>query len=216
MPKLRVRLLMGGPGINKRSSRITVEIKMNKLFSAVSGQGLLRWMIVLAFAVAFAVAFENFLPTYPQKITINGNEATIKFGRHYIVAQGENESYYSFLVNNGFYHSSRLPGFFVISMERVKELKSQYGDFVHCGSAGAEAGKESLYLIYLIPFNSEADKKIKGIMKERLNSPVIKITGHKLFIKEHTLRGKTYYSDYPGNEEFYLVKDVVITQRNFQ
>ncbi len=152
----------------------------------------------------------------PKEILIDGQEVTIKYGRHYIEAVMQPESTASFLVNNAFYDRSRIAGFFVIPMPRVRELKQQYGDFLHCNSPGAEAGKASLCSAYLFPLDSETGHKIKDVMKHRLNSPVIKITGNKLDIREHKFGTAKYYGFGSHGEYYYLISDIVITQQNYR
>ena len=153
----------------------------------------------------------------PREICTNGSYVTINYGAHYINAEMEAEDSPSFLVNNGYFTPSHIAFFFVIPMETAYQLKKQYGDFVHCNSPGAEAGKASLYTIFLVPSDTSVEKKIRGVMKHMMGLPVVMITGHKLNIKEHKMDGRKYFPfDPSGREEFYLTKDIKIMQENYR
>ena len=159
--------------------------------------------------------FRLFFFKSPKEITIDGNNVTIKYGKHYIGAHQQSESTASFLVNNAFYNEN-MAGFFVIPLERAEALKRQYGDFVHCNSPGAEAGKQSLCTVFLLPLNTATEQKIKGVMKYKMDLPVIKITGNKLDIREHKFEGIEYGSSAPGGESYYLISDIGITQEHYR
>ena len=173
-------------------------------------QTLIGLVLIASVFTAAAVFFKS-----PKEIVIDGREVTIKYGRHSIEALMQPESTDSFLVNNAFYNRSRMAGFFVIPMSRVKELKQQYGDFIHCDSPGAQAGKESVYSVFLFPLSPEVERKIKNVMKYRLNSPVIQITGNKLDVKAHTFGGGSYYGAFPQGEYYYLISDIAIIQQRY-
>ncbi|MFA6218082.1 MAG: hypothetical protein WDL87_10580 [Candidatus Omnitrophota bacterium] len=180
---------------------------------AASGQGNIFILIIL---VVVIVGLVNFFVNSPRKVSIDGNKVSIKFGGHTINAVMEDACSLSFLVNNAFYNNTRIPSFFVIPMKTANKLKRQYGDFVHCDSPGARAGQESLQTICLLPLNKAVEKKIRKIMKERYNLPVIEIAGAKLDINEHRYLSKMYSSYAPQGEEYYLIEDVSITQLHYQ
>jgi len=94
-------------------------------------------------------------------------------------------------------------------MERVKELEQRYSDFLHCGSPGETAAKNSIYSIILITADSNVEKEIKAVIKERLSSPVIEIDGSRIDIKDHTYKGIKYPQF--EREEHFLVNSVKIT-----
>jgi hypothetical protein len=175
-----------------------------------------RKTIVVAVILVFVFAVVIIFFRSPKEIAINGSDVIVKYGRHFINARMQSESSESFLVNNAFYDRWRMAGFFVIPMERANQLKQQYGDFLHCDSPGAQAGKDSLCTIFLLPLNSEAEQKIKGVMKYRLDLPVIKITGNKLDIINHKFGEGQYYSNNPNAEYYYLIRDIQITQENYR
>jgi hypothetical protein len=172
-------------------------------------QAVILIVMILAGAVYFIVNTQ-------RKITLEGNNAAIDFKGNSIKALMGHKGSFSFLVNNAFSNAVSVPSFFVIPMETAKSLKRQYGDFVHCNSPGAQAGMESLETLCLIPLNKTVERKIRNVMKEKYNLPVIEITGCKLEIMKHKYFSKRHFSHAPGGETYYLIEDVNITQLHYQ
>lgn len=176
-------------------------------------QGITQVLIFIAI-ISVAVAF--FIFSDQRKVSIDGNTVVIQFKANSIKAVMENKRTISFLVNNAFSNNVRVPSFFVIPMEKARSLKRQYGDFVHCGSPGAQAGMESLETICLLPLNRTVERKIKKVMKERYNLPVIEIAGCKLQVMKHKYFSKRHFSRSPGGETYYLIEDVNVIQLHYQ
>jgi hypothetical protein len=181
--------------------------------SAKKAQGVTQ---VLVFIVIILAAIACFIFSNQRKVSIDGNTAVIQFKANSIKAVMENKCTLSFLVNNAFSNNVQVPSFFVIPMEKAKSLKRQYGDFVHCGSPGAGAAMESLETICLLPLNRTVERKIKKVMKERYNLPVIEISGCKLEAMKHKYFSKRHFSRSPGGETYYLIEDVNVIQLHYQ
>lgn len=173
-------------------------------------KAVIKGIILVTFFVIGITFFKS-----PKEITIDGNTVTVKYGKHSMSALTQPESTASFLVNNAFY-TQNMAGFFVIPLERAQALKRQYGDFMHCNSPGAEAGKQSICTFFFLPLTKDVEQQIKGVMKYKLDSPVIKVTGQRLDIKEHKYGGVDYYGGAPGGESYYLISDIEITQEHYR
>lgn len=152
-----------------------------------------------------------------KNIQVNGNRVVIDYGKHHIVAETQPEDKESFLVNNGSASKLSDAWFWVIPMGRVKELKEQYGDFTHCGSAGASAAQDSLCRLFLFAANPVAERKIKEVIKYSRNSPIIEIKAFKLNIAGHTYKQEKYEPFDPSSPElYYLVNDVTLIKERYQ
>lgn len=175
-----------------------------------------RIIIILLIAAAFAGVFmaKGNRQRVNTKIDLNTDAVSLDCGKRHIVGVKEQLGKRAFLVNNGFIDPSSLPCFVIIPMEKVHELEKRYGDFIHCGSPGEQAGKNSLYRICLITDNRAVKEKINRLMEKRLNSPVMEISACKLKISGNTYDGKRYVSF--EKEEYFLVDDLVILQERYR
>ncbi len=188
-------------------------ILREKAGSGTKAQIILQAIILIVIILAGVVYY---LLNTQRKVSIDGNTVVVQFKGNSIKALMEKKCSLSFLVNNAFSNDVSIPSFFVIPLETAKSLKRQYGDFVHCGSPGAQAGMDSLETLCLVPLNKTVERKIRNVMKEKYNLPVIEITGCKLEIMKHKYFSKRHFSHAPGGETYYLIEDVNITQLHYQ
>ncbi|MCK9604311.1 MAG: hypothetical protein M0R66_08145 [Candidatus Omnitrophica bacterium] len=176
-----------------------------------------RVIIVIFIFIIFGFKAIKDARPISKSIDISGDYVTIRYGNTFIKAKMKPEAKEDFLVNNGFEGKKSDGWFFVIPMEQAKAMKATYGDFVHCNSPGASAGKESLQMLMLFTAEQQTREKIKKVIKRSLNSPIVEIRGSKLEIEEHFV-GTTKYSQFDPNmpENYYLIKDISITQEYYQ
>lgn len=179
----------------------------------------MKTRILIAIIILIIVGYKAIRDARPisKSIDISGDYATIRYADAFIKAKIKARAIDEFLVNNGFKGKRSDGWFFVIPMEQVKALKATYGDFVHCNSPGASAGKESLQQLILFSSSPEIREKIKQVIKKSLNSPIIEIRGSKLEIEEY-LVGSEKITQFDPNtpENYYLIEDIRIVQEHYQ
>jgi hypothetical protein len=174
--------------------------------------------LVVYFILSVLVVFIIFKSFYnaPRNIEINGDRVTIDFGKHHIIANIGPETTESYVINNGFSSNSSHGLFIAWPMSKANELKSRYGDFTHCGSAGSTEGMSSLSQVVLFARNPNVENKIKTVIKKSLNEPVIELTASRLNIEEHTYNKAKYAWIDPSTQEiYYLVNDIKIIKGNY-
>jgi len=178
-----------------------------------------RILILAAITIFIIFAFKAAREARPisKSVGISGDYASIRHGDIFIRGKMQPEATEEFLVNNGFDDEKSDGEFFVIPMEKANAIKASYGDFVHCDSPGASAAKENLQKLVLFTTDQQIREKIKEVIKRSLNSPVVEIRGSKLEVEEHTI-GNNKFIQFGFNmpENYYLVKDIRITQEHYQ
>lgn len=175
-------------------------------------------LIVLSVVVvAGLIWFIKFYGRVNKDVSYQGERIVIDFGAHHIVAQAAFETRESFLINNGFQTKHGYYYFYAIHMDRVRELKKQYGDFMRCDNPGAPTAKASVIMLVLFPENPQVDAKVREMLRLRLNSPVIELKAAELYILEHTYNKKVFSTFDPAMPEtYFLVNDAYVINERYR
>ena len=184
-------------------------------------------LIIIFFTIFGFKAIRDAIPI-SKSIEIINDSVTIRYGNSLIKAKMKPEATEGFWVNNQFEDRGSDGWFWVIPLEQAKALKASYGDFVHCGSPGASAARESLQLLRVFTADPKVREKIKEViksMKSSKESGGIEIKGSKLEIEEHLIGTKKHLQSYQNKPEnfiyigpleiYYLIKDIFISQERF-
>lgn len=135
-------------------------------------------LIFLGFFFSFLVKNNN---RGAKNIQINGDYVTMDLDKKHISAELLPKSQEVFLVDSGGV-SSNFGDFYVIPMQRAKELEQSYPEFQDCGSFdNIEGYKGSLIYVGFIATNKTAEIELREATK-LLHKGVAKITGSKLNI----------------------------------
>jgi hypothetical protein len=182
----------------------------------------LKWIII---AVLLFVGFKITQGARPiaKSMSVKGDQVTISYKDDVVFKANRQPAMTErFLVNNDLEDRRSDGGLFVIPLARAEALKAQYGDFMHCDSPGASAGKESLQRVLLITDDPQVREKIKKVSEKAENSPIVEIKGSRLDIVEQQVKGRGYeeveivLGGSPPPKIYYLIDDIRIVRENYE
>ena len=171
-------------------------------------------LAVLVFILFSVNANRNKLPIV-RSIEVNGESVVINYGNAYIKATTEPEKVETYWVNSGSIGKACDGWFWVIPIKQVEAIKASQGDF-HCGGPGHAASVECMKRVIFYGADTQAWEKIRYIVSKSHNC-VIEVTGARLNIQDHLVAKRQYTEFDPDKlENYYLVRDIRLTQEDYQ
>lgn len=152
-----------------------------------------------------------------KNIQIDGNHIIMDLGKKHISATLAPKSQESFLVDSGD-ASLNFGDFYVVPIQRAKELERSYPEFQDCGSFdNIEGYKDSLIYVGFIATNKTAEIELKEAAK-LLHKGVAKITGSKLNIPGQKEIPDTGFMNLIGKGPgiYYLIDKIEVIDIQYQ
>lgn len=176
------------------------------------------------FIIVFTLLFFGFVFSFlggnnggAKNIKIEGNRVTMILDGKKVIADLKEKSKESFLVDSGD-ASLNFGDFYVVPMQRAKELEQSYPEFQDCGSFdNIEGYKGSLIYVGFIAANKTAETELK-VAANLLHKGVAKITGSKLNIPGQKEIPDTGLMNLIGKKPgvYYLIDKIEIIDIQYQ